>query len=62
LPQIAALSDNCVVISKREENNRVTTSAKQLSYTDKVNEIAKMLSGENITEAARKSAEELIKI
>ncbi len=62
LPQIAALSDNCVVISKREENNRVLASAKQLSYTDKVNEIAKMLSGENITEAARKSAEELIKI
>ncbi len=62
LPQIAAIGKHCVVITKNEANERISTSAKVLGYEEKVNEIAKMLSGEIITQAAQESAKELMKV
>ena len=60
LPQIAAMGNNIIKIEKQELNNRTITTAKKLEDTDKINEIARMLSGEKITDAAIEAAKELI--
>jgi len=59
LPQIAAMGENIILIEKNIFDERVTTSAKILSDDEKTLEIAKMLSGENLTVAAVESAKEL---
>ena len=59
LPQIAAMSENLILIEKNIFAERVITSAKMLDGEEKIIEIAKMLSGENLTDAAIKSAREL---
>jgi DNA repair protein RecN (Recombination protein N) len=60
LPQIAAIGENILLISKNESENRVSTSAKILNETEKITEIAKMLSGEILTDSAIESAKSLI--
>jgi len=74
LPQIAALSDNHLYVSKKDvskengkANGKVKTKdeetiaeIKTLSQEEKVIEIAKMLSGEKVTDASTSSAKELI--
>ncbi len=60
LPQIAAIGSNNILISKIESANSVATIAKQLDNETKVIEIAKMLSGENLSDAAIESAKKLI--
>ena len=62
LPQIAALGKHCIVISKQEQNDIITTSAKIVEGNEKLKEIAKLLSGEQLSEAAIESAKELINI
>lgn len=62
LPQIAALGKHCIVISKQEQNDIITTSAKIVEGNEKLEEIAKLLSGEQLSEAAIESAKELINI
>jgi DNA repair protein RecN (Recombination protein N) len=62
LPQIAALGDINVSIEKKEINERAISSARILNDEEKLYEIAKMLSGDEITEAGLQSAVELIKI
>ena len=61
LPQIAALSDRHFHVSKNEDENGTTAGIKILSADEKILEIAKLISGEKITEASTKSAIELIK-
>lgn len=60
LPQIAGLADHHFVIEKSEKADRVSSSIKKLNVKERVTEVAKLLSGENITEASLKSAKELI--
>ena len=60
LPQIAALSENHLYVSKKENKNETTTEIKQLNNEEKINEIAKLLSGEKVTTASIRSAKELI--
>lgn len=60
LPQIAAMGDRNIFLEKIENEKRTTTNAKVLGYQEKIHEIAKMLSGENVSLSALKSAEELI--
>ena len=62
LPQIAALGNHCIAISKQEENDIITTSAKIVEGKEKLEEVAKLLSGEQLSEAAIESAKELINI
>ena len=62
LPQIAALGDINVSIEKKEINERAISYARILNDEEKLYEIAKMLSGDEITEAGLQSAVELIKI
>lgn len=60
LPQIAALGNRHFFVSKTIINNKTNTSIRILDDTEKVNAVAQMISGESVTEAALKSAEELI--
>jgi DNA repair protein RecN (Recombination protein N) len=62
LPQIAGLSDLHFAVEKKKINDRVVSSITELKVDERVNEVAKLLSGEKITEAALSSAKELMGI
>lgn len=60
LPQIAAMSDTHFRVSKSEKNGETVAEIKYLDENEKINEVAKLISGEKVTESASKSAKELI--
>ncbi len=60
LPQIAAMGDHHLLISKTVKDGRSFTSVEPMSYGQRVNEVARLLSGDSISDAARKNAEELL--
>ncbi|MFO7524746.1 MAG: DNA repair protein RecN, partial [Ignavibacteriaceae bacterium] len=60
LPQIAGQADHHFSVEKKIVNDRVTSSIKRLSADERVNEVAKLLSGEIITEESLKGAKQLI--
>ena len=59
-PQVAAFADNHYKVDKYEKEKRTFAKIKLLSRDERVEEIARMMSGSNISEAVIKSAEELI--
>ncbi len=61
LPQIAAKGDHHFLVYKQDSENETTTRLKLLTKPERIEELAKMLSGENITAAAILNAEELLK-
>ena len=61
LPQIAAKGDHHFLVYKQDSEDETTTRLKLLSKPERIEELAKMLSGENITAAAILNAEELLK-
>lgn len=60
LAQIAALSDNHLLIEKKSDDERTYTTVRSLDYNEKVAEIARIISGDSHDEASLKNAEELI--
>jgi len=60
LPQIASRATTHYRIEKSEENGRVTTKVVLLKEKDRVEEIARMLAGEEVTDSARKNAKEML--
>lgn len=60
LPQIAGFSDYHFAVEKRKSGDRVVSSIKILNQKERVNEVAKLMSGEKITEAALNGARELM--
>jgi len=60
LPQIAAKSDYHVKVTKESVNDNTYTKLFYLNNDDKINEIARLLSSEKITDAARMTAMELL--
>ena len=60
LPQVAAAGDEHLTISKRVERGTTQTSVTHLSQAERVDEIARMLGGQKITDAARDHARELL--
>ena len=60
LPQIASLSDEHFSVEKKKIGSRVVSSIVKLDDDEKIKEVAKLLSGEDITDAALKSARELM--
>ena len=48
-------------IRKREKNERTITSIRELSPAERVEELARMIGGSEITSVARKHARELLK-
>lgn len=61
LPQIAARGDHHYLVYKQDSANDTTTRLKRLTKVERVEELAKMLSGETITAAAILNAEQLLK-
>lgn len=60
LPIVCAMSDVNIKISKIEDNGKTVTQIKNLSKSEKVSEIMRIMSGENASEIARKHAEETV--
>ncbi len=60
LPQIAAKGNYHYKVYKTVENHQTATNIKLLSETERIDEIAEMLSGKNITEAAFNHAKQLL--
>jgi DNA repair protein RecN (Recombination protein N) len=61
LPQIAAKGDHHFLVYKEDNETETITRLRLLSPDDRISEIAKMLSGESISDAARLNAAELLK-
>ena len=60
IPQVAALSDNHLFISKSVEEGRTRAHIKELKKDDRIQEIAQMISGDHVTISAIESARELL--
>ena len=61
LPQISAMADNNLLISKIETDEKTITNVKQLSSNEKILEITRLIGGEVNSETAKLHSEELIK-
>ena len=59
-PQIASLADHHFVIEKETLKGRTMVTARQLAPAEQIEEIARMLAGEQITEAARENARAML--
>lgn len=62
LPQIAAKGDHHFKVYKIENNKTTQSNIRLLTKDERLNEIAKMLSGENLSDAAMQNAKELLNI
>ncbi len=60
LPQIAAMADNHLLISKSERDGKTFTDVSALEYNERVGEIARMMAGTELTENLFNSAKELL--
>ena len=61
LPQVIAIADNQFFIEKVSDENSTVSMVRLLSLEERVEEVAKMLAGEDVTEAALTQARELLK-
>ena len=62
LPQIAALGTAHYKVSKEETSQGTTSRMEELTQEERIREIAQMLSGSDISEAAIQNAKELLKL
>ena len=62
LPQIAAKGSNHYKVLKEETENGTISHMKELNNQERIEEIAQMLSGSDITQAALANAKELLRI
>ena len=62
LPQIASFADHHLLIEKRESGGKTRTSIRQLNGKERMEEIARMLSGAKLTETSLKHAEQMLKV
>ena len=60
LPQIAGLADTHFAVYKTEDKGRATTSIRRLTLDEQVREVAKLMSGAEVTEAGLEGARELM--
>ncbi len=60
LPQIAARGSAHFKVYKYEENGKTFTSVKLLAENERIEELAKMVGGENLTDTTLKTARELM--
>ena len=62
LAQVAVYADHHLLIEKSEEDGRTYTRIKPLDRQGRVEEIARMISGENLTETAMQNAREMLSL
>lgn len=60
LPQIAAFAEHHFAVEKIQSDGRTISQIKHLFYEERVAEIAKLISGEQVTETSLQSARQLI--
>jgi DNA repair protein RecN (Recombination protein N) len=60
-PQIARFADSHLLVSKDVIDNRTAVSIDKLDRRGRVEEIARMLTGAEITDTARRHAREMLK-
>mgnify|MGYP002715218255 FL=1 len=60
LPQVASMSDHHLLISKASQDDRTTTQVKELLDDDRINEVARIISGASVTDLTRENAKEMI--
>ena len=61
LPQVAAYADAMYLVSKEEDETTTQTKIELVSSDKKVDYLAKLTVGDNLTETARKQAEEMLR-
>ena len=61
LPQIASLADHHFAVSKRQAKGRTVTDVRALDPGERIEEVARMLGGETITDATRRHARERVR-
>lgn len=59
-PQIASLADNHFVVEKQMQGGKTTIKVRHLDSSQQIEEIARMLAGETITDAARENARAML--
>ncbi|MGI9526853.1 MAG: DNA repair protein RecN [Weeksellaceae bacterium] len=62
LPQVAAYGKTHLKVAKFKKNETTVTSVTELSDEARVQELAEIMSGNKVTEAAKNQAEELLKL
>jgi DNA repair protein RecN (Recombination protein N) len=60
LPQIAAFADQHFLIAKTERGGRTQTEVRRMEQGERIEEIARMLSGAKLTETSMKHAQHLV--
>jgi DNA repair protein RecN (Recombination protein N) len=60
LPQIAAFATEHFVVAKREEKGRIRTAVRRLDPAERVEEVARMLSGSKRSETSVRHAEQML--
>lgn len=61
IPQVIAISDYQYFIEKQSSKVTTVSTVRLLNQEERIEEIAKMLAGDNVTQAARQQAKELLK-
>ncbi|MBQ9232778.1 MAG: DNA repair protein RecN [Lachnospiraceae bacterium] len=59
LPQIAAMADYHYVIEKEVENNKTITKIRKLKKSEEIDELARIIGGDEISDAIKQSATEM---
>jgi DNA repair protein RecN (Recombination protein N) len=62
LPQIAGLADQHFAVRKQEQEGRTTTSMRPLADAEREHEVARLMSGAEVTDAGLRGARELMNI
>ena len=61
LPQIAALAETQFVVGKVEAKGRTSSTVRKLREAERVEELARMIGGVKVGDAARRAAEEMMR-
>ena len=60
IPQVASKGDSHFKVFKHEDKSRTVTNIKLLNKSDRVDEIAEMLSGKKLNKSAKELANQLL--
>ena len=60
LPQIAAMADNHILVSKEETKEETVTTVSAISESERANELARMIGGVSVTELTYQNAREIL--
>ncbi len=60
-PQVASLADRHYLVEKTDDGKKTKVSVRELNADERLEEVARMLAGEEITDAARENARTMLK-